>query len=64
MFLFKDIEQLQNLLGKLEIRVAELESKKVAPSPAKPEKKETPKKEEEDDDVDLFGSESEVSITF
>lgn len=64
-FLFKDIEQLQNLLGKLEIRVATLESKKVAPSPAKPEKKETPKKEEEDDDdVDLFGSESEVSITF
>lgn len=62
MFLFSDIEQLQNLLGKLEIRVATLESKKVA-SPEKIEKKETPKKED-DDDVDLFGSESEVSIKF
>ncbi|XP_025419470.1 elongation factor 1-delta isoform X3 [Sipha flava] len=52
----QDIEQLQNLLGKLEIRVATLESKKVTPE--KIEIKETPKKED-DDDVDLFGSESE-----
>jgi hypothetical protein len=61
LFLFEDIEQLQNLLGKLEIRVATLESKKVTPE--KIEIKETPKKED-DDDVDLFGSESEVSIKY
>lgn len=50
-------------MKQLEIRVTSLETKKATPSPAKPEQKETPKKnEEEDDDVDLFGSESEVNI--
>lgn len=61
--MFLDIEQLQSLLKQLEIRVTSLENKKVTPSPAKPEKKETPQKNDEDeDDVDLFGSESEVNI--
>jgi len=46
----------------LEARVTSLETKKAAQSP-KPEEKEIPKNnDEEDDDVDLFGSESEVNI--
>ncbi|XP_015378196.1 PREDICTED: elongation factor 1-delta-like, partial [Diuraphis noxia] len=58
----QDIEQLQSLMVQLEARVASLETKKAAQSP-KPEEKETPKKnDKEDDDVDLFGSESEVNI--
>ncbi|XP_008187646.1 uncharacterized protein LOC100165226 isoform X1 [Acyrthosiphon pisum] len=55
----QDIEQLQSLMVQLEARVKSLESKNVAQSPSKPEEKETPKKNDEDDDVDLFGSESE-----
>lgn len=58
---FLDIESLQSLLKQLEVRVGTLENKKSAPT--KSEKKETPKKNDnDDDDVDLFGSESEVSI--
>lgn len=50
-------------MKQLEVRVSTLETKKTIPTPSKPEKKEVPKKdEEEDDDVDLFGSESEVDI--
>lgn len=50
-------------MNQLKVRVSTLENKKAAPIPSKPEKKEVPKKdEEEDDDVDLFGSESEVNI--
>ncbi|CAI6360419.1 unnamed protein product [Macrosiphum euphorbiae] len=56
----QDIEQLQSLMVQLEARVKSLETQKAAQSPSKPEEKETPKKnDEEDDDVDLFGSESE-----
>jgi elongation factor 1-delta len=56
----QDIEQLQNLMVQLEARVKSLETKKASQSPSKPEEKETPKKNDnEDDDVDLFGSESE-----
>lgn len=47
-------------MKKLEVRVSTLESKKTEPTPVKPQKKEAPK--DDDDDVDLFGSESEVSI--
>lgn len=62
LILFLDIESLQSLLKQLEVRVGTLENNKAAP--AKSEKKETPKKnkDDDDDDVDLFGSESEVSI--
>lgn len=64
MFWFLDIEQLQSLLKNLEVRVSTLETNKVAVC-AKPEQKTTPKTEEaDDDDVDLFGSESEVNILF
>jgi len=46
----------------LEIRVKSLETKKATQSSAKPVEKETPKiNDKEDDDVDLFGSESEVN---
>lgn len=63
MFLFLDVEKLQSLLKNLEVRVSTLETKKAAVS-AKPEQKTAPKTEEADDDVDLFGSESEVNILF
>ncbi|KAE9524828.1 hypothetical protein AGLY_014878 [Aphis glycines] len=56
----QDIEQLKSLMEKLEARVTSLESKKTTQSSSKPEEKETPKvNDEEDDDVDLFGSDSE-----
>ncbi|XP_022166607.1 probable elongation factor 1-delta isoform X2 [Myzus persicae] len=55
----QDIEQLQSRLAQLEDRVKSLEIKNAAQSPSKPEEKETPTKNDEDDDVDLFGSESE-----
>ncbi|VVC24919.1 Hypothetical protein CINCED_3A019641 [Cinara cedri] len=56
----QDIEQLQSLLQQLEIRVSTLESKKVPTSITKTEQKETSEKlPEEDEDVDLFGSESD-----
>lgn len=56
MFLFSDINKLQSLLKQLEVRVATLETQKTAvASSIKPEQKNI-----EDDDVDLFGSESEV----
>jgi len=42
-------------LKQLEGRITALEIKKAAPSPTKPEQK-------DDDDVDLFGSESEVNF--
>lgn len=48
----------------MEVRVSTLESKKTQ-APAKPAQKTVaPKKveEDDDDDVDLFGSESEVNI--
>lgn len=59
-FLFQDIEQLQSLLKQLEVRVAKLETKNSTPLCAKPEQKKM-EVDEDDDDVDLFGSESEVS---
>lgn len=62
LYLFLDVDQLHSLLKQLEIRVTSLETKKVTPSPAKVEQKETTQKDEEDDDVDLFGSESEVNL--
>ncbi|KAL4107391.1 hypothetical protein QTP88_017736 [Uroleucon formosanum] len=56
----QDIKQLQSLMVQLEARVKSLETKNASQSASKPEEKETPKKnDEEDDDVDLFGSESE-----
>ncbi|CAH1723507.1 unnamed protein product [Aphis gossypii] len=56
----QDIEQLKSLMAKLETRVTSLETKKTTKSSSKPEEKETPKvNDEEDDDVDLFGSDSE-----
>lgn len=56
MFLFKGLfETFQSLLKQLEVRVTALENKKAASSPATSEQK-------DDDDVDLFGSESEVNF--
>lgn len=50
-------------MKQLEVRVSTLETKKTVPTTSKPEKKVVPKKDkEEDDDIDLFGSESEVNI--
>lgn len=61
MFLFSDISKLQSLLKQLEVRVATLETKKTAvASPVKPKQEDV----EEDDDVDLFGSESEVILIY
>lgn len=55
----QDIEKLQSLLKQLEVRVTALETKKASPpTPAKSEQK-VKQVEEDDDDVDLFGSESE-----
>ncbi|KAE9524827.1 hypothetical protein AGLY_014877 [Aphis glycines] len=56
----QDIEQLKSLMAKLEARVTSLETKKTTKSSSKPEEKETLKvNDEEDDNVDLFGSDSE-----
>jgi len=56
LFLFKGLfETFQSLLKQLEVRVTALENKKAASSPATSEQK-------DDDDVDLFGSESEVNF--
>ncbi|XP_025193700.1 elongation factor 1-delta isoform X2 [Melanaphis sacchari] len=56
----QDIEQLQSLMAQLEARVTSLETKKTAQPSSKPEEKKTSKvNDDEDDDVDLFGSDSE-----
>jgi len=50
-------------MAKLEARVTSLETKKTTQSSSKPEEKETLKvNDEEDVNVDLFESDSEVSI--
>lgn len=66
-------QELKNLVTKLESRVNDLEIKaapyfgqvpnlQICPQkPESPKEKAAPKEEEEDDDVDLFGSDSEAS---
>ncbi len=62
---FSVVQELRSALGKMESRVSTLEKRTTAPAvngtgPAAPQKAPVKQEEEDEDDIDLFGSDEEV----